>query len=175
MAKKKLWNWVGTMASVLLIGMAVFGGIAGFKGAVAESERAAALANPGNTLHQVPATVTRVKGGKYGGNELNVRFETVEGNSVTTRVRTQQSNRGYAKDQRLDVVYVEQMPKAARLAVNPGRPASFGGTVALAAVCWVTAVFVAWMAFRDIWPKAERPGSRKARAPRRGRKVRSRR
>ncbi|MEO6530949.1 MAG: hypothetical protein ABIN10_10605 [Specibacter sp.] len=35
----------------------------------------------------------------------------------------------------------------------------------------MTAVFVAWMAFRDIWPKANMPRSGKDRAPRRGRKT----
>ncbi len=60
MAKKKPWNWVGTVASVLLNDMTVFAGIAGVKGAAAESERAAALASPGNTIHQVPATVKKL-------------------------------------------------------------------------------------------------------------------
>ncbi|POH57013.1 hypothetical protein [Arthrobacter glacialis] len=173
MAKKRPWNRVGTVASVLFMAMAVFGGIAVFKGAVAESERAAALADPGTALHQVPSTVTKLGSGKYGGNELHVSFETVEGTRVTTRVRTLQSNRGYSKGQQLDVVYAEQMPKAARLAVNPGPAASFGGTMALAVFVWMTAAVVAWRAFRDIWPKAKKPGSKKPRAPRRGRKARS--
>lgn len=176
MAKKKPRNWMGTAASTFLIAILVLGGTAGLHKGQIDAERTAALESPGSVLHEVPGTVAKVaSGGKSSSRILHVAFTTLDGSTVSTRVYTQGSNRKYSKNQSVGVVYVEAMPQAARLAVEPGKPYTVSVGIVLAVVAWSIALVLGWLAIRDIWPKAKKAGSQKPRAPRRGRKVRARR
>ncbi|MHA7268970.1 hypothetical protein [Arthrobacter sp. HLT1-20] len=176
MAKKKPWNWVGTLACTLLIALFVAGGIMGVSKSLTDAERTAALESAGTTLQEVSGRVTEVgTGGKSSSRVIHVAFTTRDGVPVSTRVYTAGSNRNYTKNQRVGVVYAAQMPEAARLAVDPGRPYTLSGRIVSAVIGWAIALVLVWLAIRDIWPRIRKPRAQKLRAPRRGRKVRSRR
>ncbi|WP_104091733.1 hypothetical protein [Arthrobacter sp. GMC3] len=176
MAKKKPWNWVGTLGCTVLIALFVAGGIMGVSKSMTDADRTAALESADTTLHEVSGTVAKVgTGGKSSSRIIHVAFTTRDGVPVSTRVYTAGSNRNYAKNQRVGVVYAAQMPEAARLAVDPGRPYTLSGRIVSAVIGWAIALVLVWLAIRDIWPRAKKHRSRKPRAPRRGRKVHSRR
>ncbi|WP_026556684.1 DUF3592 domain-containing protein [Arthrobacter sp. 35W] len=155
MPKKKPRNWVGIVGCVVMFCFAVAGGTAGAIKGIADETRSAAFENSGNTFHRVPATVTELgHSSKSSSRVLRVRFETVEGSTVTTRVFTEGSNRGYAQGQRVEVVYVAEMPEAARLAQYPGEPYGRSHTIIVAVCAVLVAGFAVYLLVLELRPRS---------------------
>jgi hypothetical protein len=128
-----------------------------------DATRTTALGTAGNSFHEVPATVTELGHRRKSSSRiLYVDFKTVTGDAVSTRVFTRGDNDEYAENQEVQVVYVEQMPEAARLVVAPGNPYSMSGRITGAVIGWMTAIFVAWLAVWDARKRSKKSRRKKS-------------
>lgn len=163
MAKKKSSNWIGTVVCTLMVGFFVTVGFMGLNQGLVDAARTTALRTASNSFHEVPATVTELGHRRKSSSRiLYVDFKTVAGDAVSTRVFTRGNNNEYAENQDVQVVYVEQLPEAARLAVAPGEPYSVSGRITVAIGGWAAAIFLAWLAVRDVRNWGKKSGSKKS-------------
>lgn len=163
MAKKKSSHWIGTVACVLMAGFFVTVGFMGLNQGLIDATRTTALGTASNSFHEVSATVTELGHRRKSSSRiLYVDFKTVTGDGVSTRVFTRGANDEYVENQEVQVVYVEQMPEAARLAVAPGEPYSVPGRITVAVVGWAAAIFLAWLGVWDARKRSKKSRTKKS-------------